>query len=177
MTTSDRAKRVVSRATKDPDLADFLWTELNTDIGTSLKKAREARNLLQAEVARLMGVQPSRVSQIETTKGVSLTLDVLARYVAALGCRLDVDIRDPADDGLVSSVPVLPMSFMPVEEVEWRSHVDDIHVASSGEVVVKVSRAEPRQVRVLSEAEPREAKGEWMRSELRNDGQELAAAA
>lgn len=175
--TKQRQDNALARPGEDQGLADFLWTELNIDIGASLRKAREARGMLQAEVAKLMRVQQSRVSQIETTKGVSMTLDVLARYVAALGYRLDVDIRDPDNDALVSNVPVVPMTFMAVEEVERRSHPGDIQVAGVGEVTVKVSRAESRSVRLLTDVETLEAEGEWMRSELRNDGKELAAAA
>lgn len=109
------------RIATDPELAHFLLEELNRDIGASLKEAREARGLKQKDVAAAMGVNPSRVSQIESTQGVSLTLDVLSRYVNALGCRLDVNIVAPEhDQEPLASVPVVPASFMPAEEVETR---------------------------------------------------------
>lgn len=121
MTTRTRENRDPDLDTFDPEISEYLWTEFNADIGAALKKAREARKLTQSEVAAAMGIQQSRVSQIESTKGVGITLDVLARYVSALGCRLDVDIFDPETDGLISNVPVMPMTFFSVEEVERRS--------------------------------------------------------
>lgn len=109
------------RIANDPELASFLLEEFNRDIGASLRAAREARGMRQKDVAVAMGVKPSRVSQIESTQGVSLTLDVLSRYVNALGCRLDVNIVDPERDAEpLVAVPVVPASFMPVEEVENR---------------------------------------------------------
>lgn len=111
----------------DHDLKDFFWKELNADIGEALKHARERRNIVQARVADLMGVQQSRVSQIESTRGVAMTLDVLARYVAAIGYRLDVNIVDPETDELVSMVPVMPVPYMAAEEVEQRASITVVH--------------------------------------------------
>ncbi len=121
MSTEMYETTIVPMDSFDADVSEFLWTELNADIGAALKRAREARGLTQSEVAESMSIQQSRVSQIESTKGVGLTLDVLARYVTALGCRLDVEIIDPKTDGIVSSLPVVPMTFMSIEEVERRS--------------------------------------------------------
>jgi transcriptional regulator with XRE-family HTH domain len=112
---------VVELDTFGPEIAEYLWTEFNADIGAALKKARKARSLTQADIAEAMGIKLSRVRQIESTKGVRMTLDVLARYVAAIGCRLDVDIFHPETDKLISNVPVMPMTFFSVEEVERRS--------------------------------------------------------
>lgn len=128
MTTATNLHEEDQRIASNPELAEFLYRELNTDIGAALKRARETRKLLQADIARMIGVQQSRISQIESTKGVGMTLDVLARYVAALGYRLDVDIVDPETEGLVSSLPVVPLSFMPVEEVEQRSSVSSVSI-------------------------------------------------
>lgn len=111
----------------DQELKDFFWRELNADIGEALKRAREKRDIVQAKVADLMGVQQSRVSQIESTRGVAMTLDVLARYVAAIGYRLDVNIVDPENDELVSMVPVMPVPYMEVDEVEQRASVTVVH--------------------------------------------------
>lgn len=121
MTTKAYENRDPDVDTFDAEISEYLWTEFNADIGAALKKARVARKLTQSEVAEAMGIQQSRVSQIESTKGVGITLDVLARYVSALGCRLDVDIIHPETDELISNVPVIPMTFMSVEEVERRS--------------------------------------------------------
>jgi DNA-binding XRE family transcriptional regulator len=51
-----------------------------------LAEIRKARGLTQAEVASAMSVSKGRVSQIE--RGEVFTVEVVARYVAALGGRL-----------------------------------------------------------------------------------------
>jgi DNA-binding XRE family transcriptional regulator len=53
-----------------------------------LAERRGVLGLTQAEVARRMGVTKSRVSQIE--RGEVSTVDVIARYVQALGGQLQV---------------------------------------------------------------------------------------
>lgn len=56
--------------------------------GHQLAEARKQYGLAQKEVALRMGVSIARVSQIE--HGEATTLDVIARYVEALGGRLDL---------------------------------------------------------------------------------------
>lgn len=56
--------------------------------GRQLAEARKSYGLAQREVAGRMGVSIARVSQIE--KGEVAAVDVLARYVEALGGRLDL---------------------------------------------------------------------------------------
>lgn len=53
-----------------------------------LAERRGALGLTQAQVAQRMGVTKSRVSQIE--RGEVSTVDVIARYVQALGGQLQV---------------------------------------------------------------------------------------
>ncbi len=53
-----------------------------------LAERRTALGLTQAEVAGRMGVTKGRVSQIE--RGEVSTVDVIARYVQALGGRLQI---------------------------------------------------------------------------------------
>lgn len=53
-----------------------------------LAERRGAIGLTQAEVARRMGITKSRVSQIE--RGEVSTVDVIARYVQALGGQLQI---------------------------------------------------------------------------------------
>lgn len=128
MTSHDEpSNSALYRAMHDAALADYLVEDLNADIGAALKSARETMNMLQSQVAERMGVNASRISQIETTRGVSMTLDVLARFVAAIGCRLDVDIVNPMTDEVLTSLPVVPLSFLPVEEVERRASVSSVH--------------------------------------------------
>jgi len=56
--------------------------------GYRLSEERKRRGLTQAQLAEAMGVTPGRVSQIE--RGRLATIDAVARYVEALGGRLDL---------------------------------------------------------------------------------------
>ncbi|MGN9841093.1 helix-turn-helix domain-containing protein [Nonomuraea sp. H19] len=62
--------------------------------GHQLAEARKERGLGQKDVAAIMDVSVARVSQIE--HGEVISIDVIARYVEALGARLDlvVDFGD-----------------------------------------------------------------------------------
>jgi transcriptional regulator with XRE-family HTH domain len=56
--------------------------------GQRLAEERKQRGLTQAQLAETMGVTPGRVSQIE--RGELSTIEAIARYVQALGGRLDL---------------------------------------------------------------------------------------
>jgi DNA-binding XRE family transcriptional regulator len=56
--------------------------------GYRLAEERKRHGLTQARLAKAMGVTPGRVSQIE--RGAVATIDAIARYVEALGGRLDL---------------------------------------------------------------------------------------
>ena len=56
--------------------------------GLRLAEERKRHGLTQAQLAQAMGVSPGRVSQIE--RGELATIDAVARYVEALGGRLDL---------------------------------------------------------------------------------------
>jgi predicted transcriptional regulator len=62
--------------------------------GYRLAEIRKQRGLTQADVATIMGVTKGRVSQIE--RGEAFTIDVVGRYVEALGgeLRLLADFGD-----------------------------------------------------------------------------------
>ncbi|HEV8561006.1 MAG TPA: helix-turn-helix transcriptional regulator [Actinophytocola sp.] len=61
---------------------------LASQSGHRLAEERKQRGLTQAQLAEVMGVTPGRVSQIE--RGEVSTIDTIARYVQALGGRLDL---------------------------------------------------------------------------------------
>ncbi|MCP9958955.1 MULTISPECIES: helix-turn-helix domain-containing protein [Streptomyces] len=72
--------------------------------GRRLGEARRQSGMAQRDVAARMGVSVARVSQIEHGEGA--TLDVIARYVEALGGRLELvadfgdrTLRMPAGSG------------------------------------------------------------------------------
>ncbi|MGH3157576.1 MAG: helix-turn-helix transcriptional regulator [Streptosporangiaceae bacterium] len=56
--------------------------------GQRLAEERKRQGLTQAQLAQAMGVTPGRVSQIE--RGELATIDAVARYIEALGGRLDL---------------------------------------------------------------------------------------
>src|SRR5438132_13760853 len=56
--------------------------------GHRLAEERKRHGLTQAQLAEAMGVTPGRVSQIE--RGEVSTIDAIARYIEALGGRLDL---------------------------------------------------------------------------------------
>jgi DNA-binding XRE family transcriptional regulator len=56
--------------------------------GYRLAEERKRHGLTQAQLAKAMGVTPGRVSQIE--RGEVATIDAVARYIEALGGRLDL---------------------------------------------------------------------------------------
>ena len=60
---------------------------LPADIGKKLRKARKAKGLSQAAVAKRAGVPQSHISRIETT-GVDLRLSSLAEIARALDLEL-----------------------------------------------------------------------------------------
>src|SRR5260370_42116810 len=56
--------------------------------GYGLAGGRKRQGLTQAQLAETMGVTPGRVSQVE--RGELATIEAVARYVEALGGRLDL---------------------------------------------------------------------------------------
>ena len=56
--------------------------------GYRLAEERKRHGLTQAQLAETMGVTPGRVSQVE--RGELATIEAVARYVEALGGRLDL---------------------------------------------------------------------------------------
>ncbi|WP_406287958.1 helix-turn-helix domain-containing protein [Embleya sp. NBC_00896] len=61
-------------------------------VGFHLKELRKSLGRTQAEVAAVLGVSQSRVSQIETGDLEAMELETLRSYAAALGGRLDVTV-------------------------------------------------------------------------------------
>ena len=54
----------------------------------SLKEARKASNMTQAQVAETIGVSQNRVSRMENGDMDAMGIDSLRRYIAALGSNL-----------------------------------------------------------------------------------------
>ncbi|MFF5262052.1 helix-turn-helix domain-containing protein [Actinomadura viridis] len=57
-----------------------------------LKELRKAIGKTQAEVAQILGVSQSRVSQIENGDIEAMDLETLRAYASALGGRVDITV-------------------------------------------------------------------------------------
>lgn len=85
---SDIRSDLVTAAGGERALADARTAQQAYIDGHRLAERRQALGLTQADVAKLMSVTKGRVSQIEN--GIVSTVDVIARYVDALGGTLQV---------------------------------------------------------------------------------------
>jgi len=79
---------------KDPEARRLYREVLDQELAGLLAYLRKKRGLSQEEVARRLGVTRSRVSQMETSAGLSMSLENLARYAQALGLSLRLDFTD-----------------------------------------------------------------------------------
>lgn len=61
----------------------------------SLREARKAKNMTQAEVAERIGVSQNRVSRMESGDISCMSVGTLRRYIEALGLKLDMRIETP----------------------------------------------------------------------------------
>ncbi|MEU7383390.1 MULTISPECIES: helix-turn-helix transcriptional regulator [unclassified Streptomyces] len=77
----------------DPQLRARADAELDAQIaGYHLAELRKLVGKTQAEVAALVGVSQSRISQIENGNIEAMELETLRAYAAALGGRVDVTV-------------------------------------------------------------------------------------
>lgn len=79
---------------QDPEERRLYREVLEEELRELLVHLREDRGLTQEKLAKRLGVSRSRVSQLETTGGLSLTLETLARYAQALGLSLRLEFAD-----------------------------------------------------------------------------------
>ncbi|MEU4513739.1 helix-turn-helix transcriptional regulator [Nonomuraea wenchangensis] len=77
----------------DPERQARARAELDAYVaGHHLKELRKATGKTQAEVAQILGVSQSRISQIENGNIEAMELETLRAYAAALGGHLDITI-------------------------------------------------------------------------------------
>ncbi len=81
-------KRVLARPGAPERLAEIA-NELR--LAVALTKLREQAGLSQRDVASLLGISQARVASIEKSRNV--TVDVLDRYVQAVGGQLEISAR------------------------------------------------------------------------------------
>lgn len=79
--------RVVSTSAAEKRVSDI---EAELRLAAALTQLREEAGLSQRQLAAALGVSQPRVAAIERSRNV--TLDVLTKYVAALGGRLEVKV-------------------------------------------------------------------------------------
>jgi DNA-binding XRE family transcriptional regulator len=77
----------------DPELRERADAQLDAQVaGYHLRELRKLVGKTQAEVAVLVGVSQSRISQIENGDIEAMGLETLRAYAAALGGRVDVTV-------------------------------------------------------------------------------------
>lgn len=97
-----------------PELREAYREVLDEELGEVLKSLRQNRGLPQRVLAERMGLNRSRVAQIEAVEGLSLSLETLVRYASALGYRVTLGFADEAGE-----VARFPLSEAPGKESEW----------------------------------------------------------
>ena len=86
------ARRILRRiAGKDPRVLDAIAEQkLNVRVAEMILKAREAAQLTQAQVAKLVGTTQSVISRLEDADYQGHSLTMLQRIAEALNRRLEV---------------------------------------------------------------------------------------
>lgn len=69
----------------DADMEEFR-------IGLAIRRAREARNLSQEELGKLVGVQKAQISRLE--HGRNITISTLRRIFAAMNMPVKIDLGE-----------------------------------------------------------------------------------
>lgn len=87
-------RREIDPGADDPDRRAAAVSAIDTFVaGHHLAELRKAIGMTQAEVAALLGVSQSRVSDIERGRAATIELDTLRAYAQALGGVLDITVR------------------------------------------------------------------------------------
>lgn len=89
-----RRRREIDPEADDPDRRAAASSALDTFVaGHHLAELRKTVGMTQAEVAELLGVSQSRVSDIERGRAATIELATLRAYAQALGGVLDISVR------------------------------------------------------------------------------------
>ncbi len=80
---------------KDPETRRLYREVLDEELSWLLGYLRAKRGLSQKEVAERLGLSRSRVGQLETSAGLSMTLESLARYALSA----DEPVAEPVHSG------------------------------------------------------------------------------
>ena len=113
---------------KDPEAKRLYREVLDEELSWLLGYLREKRGLSQKQVAERLGLSRSRVSQLETSASLSMTLESLARYAQALGLSLRLEFAD--EEGKVLARYVLSADEPVAEPVHLGWEEADLHWVS-----------------------------------------------
>lgn len=69
-----------------------VWS-INRDVAMRLKAIRKSKGLTLKEVSKISGVPEVTLGNVERLKGIT-TLPVLVKYASALGCHLDIGVKE-----------------------------------------------------------------------------------
>ncbi|HUG16317.1 MAG TPA: XRE family transcriptional regulator [Thermomicrobiales bacterium] len=92
----------------DEERAGLVAADAAIDLAFLIYRARERRGLTQAEAAKLAGLHQQAVSRNERVH-IGMKIETLRHYLAALGYRLEITVRDVESDEIVESL-ALPVA-------------------------------------------------------------------
>lgn len=99
-----------------PELRKAYRDVLDEEIGEILKSLRTRAGLTQQVLAKRLGLTRSRIAQVESAEGLSLSLETLTRYCAALGCAVVLNFVDLRKG---ESVAEFALQEAPARDSEW----------------------------------------------------------
>jgi len=83
--------------------------ELAVDLAILFHRARESRDVSQAEVAERIGLSQQAISRIEQPNQ-NVTIETLRKYLNALNYTLEITIKEPENGTVLESVELTPVS-------------------------------------------------------------------
>jgi predicted XRE-type DNA-binding protein len=89
-----RRRRDIDPGADDPQRLAAAEAAIDAYVaGHHLAQLRKSVGMTQAEIAAILGVTQSRISDIERGRSSTIELDTLRAYAAALGGEVDITVR------------------------------------------------------------------------------------
>ena len=88
--TEEEAKGILFGKTGTPERDEYESELKECLIGEAIKKAREKRELTQAQLGKMIGVQRAQISKIES--GRNITLATIAKVFKVMGINAKLDM-------------------------------------------------------------------------------------
>lgn len=83
--------------------------EMAIDIAVLFHRARESRDVSQAEVADRVGLSQQAISRMEQPNQ-NVTIESLRKYLNALNYTLEISIKEPGSGKVVEAISLTPAS-------------------------------------------------------------------